>query len=132
MCFKSRFKYVTHEIVLGLFNERKVIISFNICRLWSLFISSICLLIIGSTYHYTDFKKRLKKGFSHFHHYISAHGVPSSLNPPSPSFRLNAILPSSSRLSAIISMIYPPMGMHPSSSEVPCMCFNSFYGNYAF
>ena len=56
-CFKSRFKYVTHEILLGLFNERKVIISFNICKLWAIFISSICLLIIGSTYHYTDFKK---------------------------------------------------------------------------
>ena len=49
------------------------------------------------------FQKRFKKGFSHFHHYIFAHGVPSSLNPPSPFCRLNAILPASSRLSAIIT-----------------------------
>lgn len=75
---KNRFKYVTHEkILLCFFNEIKIIISFNLCRLWAIFMSSICLLITAFTYHYTDCSRKMKnkKGFSPSHLYIFAHGV---------------------------------------------------------
>lgn len=44
---------------MGLLSERKII-SFNIYRLWAIFISSICHLITRSTYHYGLLKKRWK------------------------------------------------------------------------
>lgn len=83
---------------MGLLSERKII-SFNIYRLWAIFISRICHLITRSTYHYGLLKKKMKnkkKRFSPSHLCIFAHGVSSPWNSPFHSCRLNPTLPSSS------------------------------------
>lgn len=113
--------------MLGLLSERKII-SFNIYRLWAIFISRICHLITRSTYHYGLLKKKMKNKKNASHLLISVsllmvchlHEIPPFILADWIPLFLQVPVLSSSWTFILLHFIYPSSSVWNIFTSKPC------------